>query len=103
LRKCLSLETIDELVHGFNTSPLPITFELKAYEALDECAKLYDNGSESGLQALKQAYRSGLQNVKASRGKIPKSPPQSLLIVNLIYSGSTQPGSPKAHLALGLK
>jgi hypothetical protein len=25
-----------------NISPLPITFELKAYEILDECAEIYD-------------------------------------------------------------
>ena len=56
-------------MYGFDTSPLPITFELKAYEALDECAKLYDDGSENRIQTLKQAYRTGLQNVKASRGK----------------------------------
>ena len=77
LRKGLSIETIDQLVHGCNTSPLPITFELKAYEILDECAELYDqqhqNQSESRLQALKEAYRTSLQNVNAACGKDIKS------------------------------
>jgi hypothetical protein len=52
LREGLSIETIDELMHECNALPLPITFELKAYEISDECAELHgkhhQNRSESG-------------------------------------------------------